>query len=187
MATRGTAKILVPAALAAVLAAPALAASPTGVWLTEGGEARIRTEMCGPEEALLCGYVVWTDKALDARGQPFVDKNNPEPRKRTRLLLGHQLMLGLKPGDAGRFEGRLYNADDGQSYDVEVWSDEPDKLMVKGCLMGVLCSGQTWVRVEDTAPGQLTGATDAPDGPTADPDGGRAPPPSGILLRGPSD
>jgi hypothetical protein len=41
---------------------------------------------------------------------------------------------------------------------------------VKGCLISVLCQTQTWTRVGDVVPGQLTAATDTPGGPRSDPE-----------------
>lgn len=169
--------LTLPGRLAAVLAAalalagPARAAAPndaSGTWLTEDGRARVRTERCGPQGTNLCGYVVWGSKPLDDQGQPRVDGANPDPQKRTRLQLGHQLILGLKPNQEGRYEGKIYNADNGKSYDVQIWSDDPAALTVKGCLLAVFCGSQTWKRVSDVVPGQLVGPTNAPNGPRSD-------------------
>jgi uncharacterized protein (DUF2147 family) len=153
------------------LAGLARAAAPndaSGIWLTEDGRARVRTERCGPQNTNLCGYVVWGSKPLDDQGQPRVDGANPDPHKRTRLQLGHQLILGLKPNAEGHYEGKIYNADNGKSYDVQVWSDDPAALQVKGCMLAIFCGSQTWKRVTDVAPGQLTGPTNGPNGPRAD-------------------
>ena len=149
----------------------AQAAAPndaSGTWLTEDGRARVRTERCGPQGTNLCGYVVWGSKPLDDQGQPRADRYNPDPQKQARLQLGHQLILGLKPNQDGRYEGKIYNADNGKSYDVQIWSDDPAALTVKGCLLAVFCGSQTWKRVTDVAPGQLTGPTNGPNGPRAD-------------------
>jgi uncharacterized protein (DUF2147 family) len=156
------------AALACCDIAPAFAAEPIGTWLTEDGRGRIRTEHCGPGKADLCGYVVWMKEPMDDKGKPRLDASNPDAKKKTRPVLGHELMTALKPSDEGRFEGKVYNADNGKSYDVEVWSEAADELSVKGCLFSYLCKTQTWKRVSDVLPGQLQGATDAPGGPRSD-------------------
>lgn len=160
--------LLATAFLAGLSTLPAKAADPTGTWLTEDRRARVRTERCGPGNANLCGYIVWGSKPLDDKGQPRKDQENPDPQKRTRLLLGHQMILGLRPGEDGRFSGQIYNGDNGKSYAVTIWSEEPLTLSVKGCLLAVLCQTQTWTRVTDVAPGQLKGPTNGKDGPRSD-------------------
>ncbi len=104
---------------------------------------------------------------VDPRGQPLRDSLNPDPDKRARALLGHQLILGLKLTPEGRFDGDIYNAEDGKSYAVSLWRDKSDRLKLKGCLMKFLCQTQTWTQTLDVQSGQLVGLTgDA---------GGRAP------------
>ena len=78
------------------------------------------------------------------------------------------MMIGLKPAEDGRFEGKIYNADNGKLYDVKVWSEEPTGLSVKGCLFSYLCMTQSWKRVADVLPGQLQAPTDAVGGPRLD-------------------
>ena len=167
-ASRFSARLLATAFLAGLSTIPANATDPTGTWLTEDRRARVRTERCGPGNANLCGYIVWGSKPLDDKGQPRVDRENPDPQKRTRPLLGHQMILGLRPGEDGRFSGQIYNGDNGKSYAVTIWGEEPSKLSVKGCLLAVLCQTQTWTRVTDVVPGQLKGPTNGKDGPRSD-------------------
>lgn len=146
----------------------ASAADITGTWLTEDGRARIRTEGCRSDAALLCGYVVWSNNPVDPKGQPRVDETNPDPGKRKRPVVGHQLLLGLRPVGSGRYEGPIYNADNGKSYDVTVWSERSGELSLKGCMLSVFCGSQIWKRMTDAAPGQLLAPTDGPGGPRSD-------------------
>ncbi|GJD75929.1 hypothetical protein CFIICLFH_4176 [Methylobacterium goesingense] len=174
------ARRLVPLAglAAALLPGLALAAAPndaSGTWLTEDGRARIRTEKCGPQNTNLCGYVVWLKVPLNDKGQPRVDFKNPDPKKQARPSLGLQLIMGLKPQPDGHYGGKIYNADEGKFYDVTMWSDQPSELSVRGCLLGFLCGSQTWNRVNDVVPGQLTGPTNGPGGPRADAEWAPAP------------
>ncbi|UFZ06522.1 DUF2147 domain-containing protein [Bradyrhizobium ontarionense] len=147
-------------------AAPA--SDPTGTWLTEDGRARVRIERCGAMPDRLCGYIVWAKEAADARGQPFRDRLNPDPAKRSRLLLGHQMLLGLKPNPDGRYAGEVYNAEDGKTYSVSIWREGPKMLAVKGCLLGLFCATQGWAQVTDLVPGQLVAATGEGGGPVPD-------------------
>lgn len=157
----------------ALAAAPGLALAaapndPSGTWLTEDGRARIRVEKCGPQVTNLCGYVVWLKVPLNDKGQPRVDFKNPDPKKQTRPSLGHQLVMGLKPNADARYEGKIYNSEEGKFYDVTIWTEQPTELSVRGCMLGFLCGSQTWSRVTDVLPGQLTGPTNGPNGPRAD-------------------
>jgi len=142
-------------------------ADPSGTWLTEDGRARVRIERCGAKLEQVCGYIVWMNEPADAKGQPVRDRNNPDPAKRDRPVLGHQLILGLKPASPGRFDGQIYNAENGKSYDISLWRETRD-LKVKGCMLSVLCSTQTWTQTMDALPGQLVGMTGDLNGPKAD-------------------
>ncbi|GJD79641.1 DUF2147 domain-containing protein [Methylobacterium gregans] len=169
----GLRRAALPAALLVGLTGAGHAATPadaTGTFLTEDGRARIRMEKCGPAEKNLCGYVVWLKVPLNDKGQPRVDFKNPDPKKQARASLGHQLILGLKPNADARYEGRIYNSEDGKSYDVTIWSEAPGELTVRGCLIAFLCKSQTWNKVSDVLPGQLTGPTNGPGGPRSDPE-----------------
>lgn len=177
------------AALGALLATAASAApprDPSGTWLTQDGKARIRVEKCGPQEKNLCGYAVWLKTPLNDEGKPRVDFRNPDPKKRTRASLGHQLILGLKLNEDARYEGKIYNAEDGKFYDVTIWSEEPEELTVKGCLIAFLCQSQTWKKVSDTVPGQLAGPTNGPNGPRADAEWAPKPAPGTAAAGGPA-
>ncbi|MBK3426624.1 DUF2147 domain-containing protein, partial [Methylobacterium ajmalii] len=171
-------KVLTGALVALGLSSAGALASPkdpSGTWLTEDGRARIRIEKCPSRTDRVCGYAVWLKTPNDDKGQPRVDFKNVDAKKRGRPALGHQLIMGLKPNADNRYEGQIYNADDGKLYDVTIWTEEAGELNVRGCLMGFLCGSQTWTRANDTAAGQLTAATGAPNGPRPDPEWAAAP------------
>ena len=140
---------------------------PSGTWLTEDGRARVRIERCGAKLEQICGYIVWMKEPADANGQPLRDANNPDPSKRSRPLLGHQLILGLNPGAEGHFDGQIYNAENGKTYDISL-SRGPTDLKVTGCMLSILCASQTWTQTMNALPGQLVGMTGDPAGPRAD-------------------
>jgi len=153
-----------------LIAGPGNAASvadPSGTWLTEDGRARVRAERCGVSLEQICGFVVWMKEPADANGQPLKDQNNPDPAKRSRPLLGHQLIMGLRPAADGRFDGQIYNAENGKSYEISLRRDARD-LKVKGCMLSILCASQTWTQTMNALPGQLVGMTGDPTGPRAD-------------------
>ena len=95
-------------------AGPALAADPAGVWLTQGGNSRIRVADCG---GALCGTIIWLKEPNDPdTGKPKTDKNNSDASKRSRPLIGVQIVLGMKPAGTDKWSGQVYNAEDGKTY-----------------------------------------------------------------------
>jgi uncharacterized protein (DUF2147 family) len=143
-------------------------ADPSGTWLTEDGRARVRLERCGSKQEEICGFIVWMKDPLDANGKPQKDHNNPDIEKRSRPLLGHQMMLGLKLSPAGHFDGQVYNAENGKFYAISLWRETTDRLKVKGCMLAFLCATQSWTQTVNALPGQLVGMTGDPTGPRAD-------------------
>ncbi|MEJ2374910.1 MAG: DUF2147 domain-containing protein [Pseudolabrys sp.] len=119
------------------------AASPTGTWLTQKGDAHIRISHCGKA---LCGTVVWLKDAIDpATGKPPVDGRNPDPRKRGRKIFGLRI-FAMAPNGQGTWAGSIYNSDDGQTYAGKLLWHGAGRLEVQGCA-GVICGGEMWRRV----------------------------------------
>lgn len=132
-------------AIVALLAAqPALAADdPSGTWLTQAGDAKIKVAKCGTN---LCGTIVWLKQPIDpGTAKPAVDDKNPDRELAKRPVMGLQLFSGMRLDGDHRWSGRIYNADDGQSYESHVSLAGPDSLKVEGCV-GTLCGGETWTR-----------------------------------------
>lgn len=128
----------------ALSAASAGAAEPNGQWLTEGGKARVQIAACG---SALCGSVVWLREPTGANGKPKVDEKNKDESKRTRPIIGSQVLLGLKPDGANSWKGQIYNAEDGNTYTAVVAPKGDGQLSVKGCAMaGLICKEQLWTR-----------------------------------------
>ncbi len=115
-----------------------------GVWLTQAGDARVQVSHCGGK---LCGKVVWLKEPIDkATGKPQVDDKNRNPALRNRPIMGLQLFIDMTPTAANAWAGRIYNADDGQSYDSTIALAGPSRLDVRGCV-GPLCGSEAWTRV----------------------------------------
>jgi uncharacterized protein (DUF2147 family) len=125
-------------AVLTVLAVPAHA-DPTGEWLVEDGRAHIRIAICAER---LWGAVSW-----EHRPGGF-DSNNPDPALRNRPTLGLPIVLGMKPVEPNRWEGSLYNPENGKTYQGNIRLKRSDLLEVEGCVLsGWICSGQDWTRV----------------------------------------
>ena len=115
------------------------AVSPVGEWLVEDGEARIRIEECANN---LCGVV------SGAKNVNETDRKNPKPELRNRPIIGLPVLLDMKPAAVNRWEGRIYNAKNGQTYTAHISLIDPERLRVEGCVFGgFICGGQNWTRV----------------------------------------
>ena len=133
---------------AALLAAPTArsqsAGEPTGVWLTQAGDARVKVSKCGGG---ICGVIVGLRDPIDpATGKPQVDDKNPNPALKRRPMIGLPLFTGMQASGPNKWSGQIYNADDGSSYASSVSVTGSDTLRVEGCV-GALCGGETWTRV----------------------------------------
>lgn len=124
----------------------ALAADPNGVWLTQTGTSRIRVADCG---GALCGTIIWLKEPNDPdTGKPKTDKNNSDAAKRSRPLLGVQIVLGMKPAGTDKWSGQVYNAEDGKTYSGNLTMTGAGALTLQGCALGgLVCKGQNWTRV----------------------------------------
>lgn len=135
-------------ALAACLlmaASPASAQSPVGEWRVADGGAHIRIVDCS---GVLWGVVSWEKT-------PGRDRQNPDPAKRSRPTLGMPVLLHMTPADEpGRWEGEVYNAEDGNTYDASIELRSADMLHVEGCALGILCGGEDWTRLAQAKPAQ---------------------------------
>jgi len=140
------ASTLLLAGLGTAAAAPAQ--DPSGTWLTGDGRAKIRIDRCGPGATHVCGKVVWLKVPNTDEGAPRTDIKNPDPKKRTRPVIGLPLIEGLKP-DEEKFSGSIYNVDEGKTYQVSLERESETELAVSGCLLKILCGSQTWTRVPD--------------------------------------
>lgn len=115
---------------------------PTGEWRVADGSALIRVVDCGNA---LWGVVAWERKS----GR---DVHNPDPGLRRRSTLGMPVLLHMRRGDEpGRWQGSIYNAKDGQTYDASIALRSADTLHVEGCALGVFCGGENWTRVRRPA------------------------------------
>jgi uncharacterized protein (DUF2147 family) len=132
------------AAILTLAAGSALAAdpSPLGDWLVKEGYAHIRIDNCGGK---LWGIVVWEK-------EPGVDSENPDPAKKSRPTLGMPVLMGLAPTKPNRWEGEIYNSQNGKMYGANISVVDESTLDLEGCLVWPLCQTQKWTRVKTPPP-----------------------------------
>lgn len=145
-------QILILAATMALATAPASAETnvdPTGVWLTEAGDAKVLVSKCGSG---ICGTIIWLKAPIDpATGKPQADDKNKDLALAQRPIVGLNIFKGMKSVTERKWSGRIYNADNGKTYASDVTLAGPRKLEVRGCVMAILCGGETWTKLVGVA------------------------------------
>jgi uncharacterized protein (DUF2147 family) len=131
------------AAAAVILAvAPAQAQKAEdafGVWVNPENGSNIEMYKCAPG---LCAKIV---KVND--GQKTDDKN-PDAAKRSQPIVGLVIMAdGKKSGD-NKWQGSLYNRENGKSYSGTITVKSKEALDLSGCVAAVICRTVTWTRAK---------------------------------------
>jgi uncharacterized protein (DUF2147 family) len=133
----------------ALFCTPASAAqpgNPYGYWLTENQRSVIKVEPCKDNRDLVCGHIHWIIKD----GMQY-DSKNPDESKRNNPMCGLQLMYGFKQQDAANWvDGKIYKADEGDTYNATLQLLPTDKLIVRGYVgMPLFGKSQTWTPVSE--------------------------------------
>lgn len=127
---------------AACLAAPALAADPTGLWQTPSRGGQVEISKCGSS---LCGRLI-SSEGLKA-DPALKDVNNSNAGLRDRPLKNLTILTGFSGGPKEWSGGSIYNAEDGKTYSGSITLDSDNTLKLKGCVVVPLCKTQTWTRL----------------------------------------
>lgn len=118
-----------------------------GKWLVGSGKAHIQIYKYGEKYA---GKIVWLRDPLNEKGEPKMDKNNPDPAKRTNKLMGNVNMLGFEyAGNKTWKEGTIYDSENGKTYSCNLKLVDDNTLEVRGYI-GISMIGRTdtWKRVK---------------------------------------
>jgi len=133
-------------ALASPFSGAAIAAGPKGEWLVAKRTAQIKIADCG---GMLWGIVSW-------EADPGIDEKNPDPAERGRPTLRMPVLLGMTASGPNQWVGRIYNSDNGKTYSGGLTLVDADVLRVRGCILGFLCGGENWTRVDSPARSALS-------------------------------
>ncbi len=122
-------KIASCAAAAAILlaagASPALA-DPTGTWLRDNGNSRVRIAPCGPN---FCGTLTWV-------------KDPSGPAK-----VGQRIFYDMAPAGANAWAGKAFNPEDGKTYSGKL-TLSGSTMTTSGCVLGgLICRSVSWRKV----------------------------------------
>jgi uncharacterized protein (DUF2147 family) len=129
----------------AVIAAPAMAADPSGIWLTADGEAKVQIGNCGDA---YCGQIVWLKEPNDPQTkQPKTDKLNKNVSKRARPIIGLQIMSRMLASAPNEWKGSLYNPEDGNTFSGSLALQDAGHMKLEGCVLAIFCRSEVWTRV----------------------------------------
>ena len=120
-------------------------ADPKGMWLTDSGKSHVKIEACGDK---LCGEIVWLKEPNNTDGSAKLDINNENEAMRSRPILGLKLLSNFTGKGPGKWDGgKIYNPEDGKTYNSKLKEAGSNALKVSGCVF-IFCKTQNWTRVE---------------------------------------
>ena len=129
------------------MSTPSAGANVDGLWLHKGG-GTLRIRNCGDG---VCGTIASVSPQVDPEtGRPPTDKKNADPNQRNRPLVGVPVLMGMHPNGPGKWTGRLYNVEDGNTYTGHLIELGPDTIRLEGCAL-FFCGGENLTRVKSTA------------------------------------
>lgn len=133
----------------------------TGLWTNQKKTVAVDIMLCRDEENL-CGRVVWLKKPYHKDGSLKRDHYNPDPEQRDRQLCGLEILSGFTRNGENRWEnGRIYNPEEGQTYQASIELISDDELRLRGYVfLPVFGKTQVWERLS-SVPGECPGKTDA--------------------------
>lgn len=144
-----TKKILLPLAFAlvATLTGWAQKLSPIGVWANEEKKGTFEIYQCGSK---LCAKIVSLTEPNDKHGKPRTDVENPDPKLKTRPMMGLVFMEGFEPTGNNKWEnGTIYDPKNGKTYSSYMKMLSANTIEVRGFIgFSLIGRSQTWSRVK---------------------------------------
>ena len=133
--------IFMPAPLVAAFAQDVI-----GKWKLEDGSAIVEVYKQGD---VYNGKIVWLKNPTEADGTPAKDDQNPDPKLRSRQVIGLNMLHGLKKVGSEYTGGSIYDPGNGKTYNCSM-KVEGDVLHVRGSLdkKGLLGRTMDWFRVK---------------------------------------
>ena len=101
-----------------------------GVWYNTEKTAQVEILKTGTE---YIGKIVWLKEPI-RDGKPATDRQNSDPKLKTRPLMGLNILEGLKYSGGIWKGGEIYDPKSGKTYSCEVKLKSSDILEVKGYL-----------------------------------------------------
>lgn len=167
----GTVAVLAVASFTAAMAQSGFISPVVGTWVTQ----QLTEVTIEPCEAGFCGYITkivvpqvvldqYGAEQIEALGEEnFFDYNNKDPELRARPILGLELLTLTHQTGPVRYEGTVYNPQDGETYEGYIELTGPDSVILNGCVFfNRICQGEEWTRApfviaSESESGQATG------------------------------
>jgi uncharacterized protein (DUF2147 family) len=109
----------------ALVAGEALARDPSGVWVRDNGEAKIKVGKCGRS---LCGKVIWVE----------------DPKRQGDI--GKLVLYEMVDNGANTWSGKAFNPLENKTY-MGKMTLSGSSLTTSGCIMGgMMCKDMNWTR-----------------------------------------
>ncbi|GEM_PF-154596 len=130
-----------------------------GDWLVESRDATVAITALGEGDSRHYeGHIVWLkddryhpQDGPELDGKPVMDLHNPDPAKRQRTLLGSLLVWDMRFDGKQWSGGRVYNSDNGHSYNCSLRLLDDDHLRLRGYVgISLLGGNTTWTRLRWT-------------------------------------
>jgi uncharacterized protein (DUF2147 family) len=115
-----------------------------GEWYTAGGTSVVEIYQCSE---LYCGKIVWLKNPKTEEGKDKTDVKNPDESKRSRRIMGLEILSGFKHAGENIWEdGKIYDPKNGKTYSCKMKLDGSE-LKVRG-YVGFALLGRTtvWTR-----------------------------------------
>ena len=127
--------------------AAAFAQDVVGKWKLSDGTAIVEVYQKGD---VFNGKIVWLQNPTEADGSPAVDDKNPDPKLRSRQVLGLNMLSNLKKTGDEYSGGSIYDPGNGKTYNCSM-KVEGDVLKVRGSLdkKGLIGRTMDWFRVKE--------------------------------------
>jgi len=137
--------VLLALALPAVRASDDQAALILGNWLTEPRDGIIQISIAGDGS--------YQGKIVGGNNPQRQDQHNPDPARRSQLLLGQTIFQGMKYDGEGRWSGgTIYDPDSGRTYKCRLEQLDADRLQVRGFIgFALLGRSQVWTRYRSSS------------------------------------
>lgn len=124
-----------------------------GTWNNEEKDAQIEIFHCGGK---YCGKIVWINKSLYSADEsqsrvdvPRMDDNNPDPKLRSRPIIGLQIMSNFEyAGNYSWVGGKVYDPKSGRTYSGTITLVSGDCIELRGyVIFSFFGKTSFWTRV----------------------------------------
>jgi len=118
-----------------------------GCWLTSKGECKVEIYK---KNNLYYGKIIWLKEPNDDKGLPVKDKENPDSKLKERNVIGITFMFDFQyDGEDKWTNGRIYNVDNGKTYQALVKMESNDVIYLRGYIgIPALGTDTRWTRVK---------------------------------------